>query len=134
MQRADFEMTVRFVLEKHGFSLSDKSLAALLGRTDGGFRHSMCCSDLPLFSKLRSVRIRHGRKVIYPTIPTLRIVFGFEEGGETPISCGDVIESQQQQSAQPIQAANIENRNPQSRSATDQHCRRGDAEGGGHAR
>lgn len=76
MEQNDFENTVRAVIEKHGFFLTQKEVAHMLRRSEGGFRYSMCRSNLPFYEELRSVRVRVGRRCSYPTLPTIRIILG----------------------------------------------------------
>jgi len=62
--------------ERYGVLLSQAQLAALLGRSTGGLRYSLCAPADDRTRALKACGRRIGRRVYYPAVDVARIIAG----------------------------------------------------------
>ena len=60
--------------ERYGVLLSQAQLAALLGRSTGGLRYSLCAPADDRTRSLKACGRRIGRRVYYPAVEVARII------------------------------------------------------------
>jgi len=77
--RESAEAIAAQLLARYGVLLSQPQLAALLGRSVGGLRYSLCTPSDIRTKALKACGRKIGRRVYYPAIEVARIISAADE-------------------------------------------------------